>query len=268
MLKRTLFLMLLVVMTGVANAATYKLGIVPQFKADELTKRWQPIITELKKQGVELKFVAAPSIPEFEKRLKKGEYDFAYMNPYHLLVANKRQGYQPVVRDHGRQLKGILVVPKNADVKSVKDLSGKPMAFPAPNALGASLLMRAELAQKEGVKVAPKYVKTHKAVYRNVAFGGAAAGGGVLRTFNSQPDEVKSRLKIVYETSKVSPHPLASHPRVPANIVEKVQKVFLQMGESDDGKQKLAKIPMKKVGPATLADYKDLDALGLEMFAK
>ena len=268
MFKRTLYLLVLMFAVGAANAATYKLGIVPQMKAEELVKRWQPIIDELKKQGIDVKFVGAPSIPEFEDRLKKGEYDLAYMNPYHFLVANKRQGYKPVIRDHGNALKGILVVPKTSEIKSVKELSGKPMAFPAPNALGASLLMRAELAQKEGVKVSPKYVKTHSAVYRNVAYGGAAAGGGVLRTFNEQPDEVKSRLKIVYETSKVSPHPLAAHPRVPQAVVDKIRETFLKMGQDAKGKEILAQVPIKQVGEANLEDYKALDDLGLEMFAK
>jgi len=251
-----------------ANAATYKLGVVPQWKTEELMKRWKPIISQLKKEGIDLKFVESNSIPDFEKRLKAGEFDVAYMNPYHLLVANKRQGYQPIVRDHGRSLKGILVVPATSNVKSVKDLSGQQFAFPAPNALGASLLMRAELAQKEGVKVAPKYVKTHQAVYRNVAFGGAAAGGGVMRTFKQQPDEVKSRLKVIYETSAVAPHPVAVHPRVPENVSEKIQMVFLKMGQSEEGKQWLSQIPMKSVGKADISDYKDLDALGLDQFAR
>jgi phosphonate transport system substrate-binding protein len=269
MLKRMVLTLIVALLfaTG-ANAETYKLGIVPQFKSAELMKRWQPIIDELKKEGVNVKFVGSASIPDFEMRLKKGEFDIAYMNPYHALVANKRQGYQPIIRDHGRALKGILVVPNTSEVKDVKALSGKSFAFPAPNALGASLLMRAELAQKQGVIVAPKYVKTHKAVYRNVAFGGAAAGGGVMRTFNQQPDEVKSRLKIVYETSSVAPHPVSVHPRVPSNVANKIQEVFLRLGQTNEGKKWLSKIPMKNVGKATLSDYDALDALGLDQFAK
>ncbi len=259
---------ILLISTAAMAETVYKIGVVPQFDAKKIYSIWNPILKELEKQtGVKFKIAGSPNIPAFEKKFQAGEFDFAYMNPYHMLIANKTQGYVPVVRDHGRSLKGILVVKKDGEIKELKDLDGKELAFPAPNALGASLLLRAELAEKHGLKITPKYVKTHNNVYMNVQKGMAAAGGGVGRTFNAQKDNIKNDLKILYTTSAVAPHPLAAHPRVPAEIRDAVKTALLKLGEHESGKKLLKKIPMKKVGEGDLKDYSILNDLGLDKYA-
>ncbi len=83
-----------------ANASeTYTFGIVPQFEQRKLYSIWKPIIEELEKRtGFTFRIATALTIPEFEKKFAKGNFDFAYMNPYHLLKANKAQGYIPILR--------------------------------------------------------------------------------------------------------------------------------------------------------------------------
>ncbi len=129
-----------------ASADTFTVGIVPQFEALRLASTWLPILEELEKRtGHTFEMIGAPTIPAFEVAFQGGEYDIAYMNPYHGVMAEQAQGYIPIVRDGSRMLYGILAVRKDSPLQDVKELDGKKIAFPAPNALGASLLMRAEL---------------------------------------------------------------------------------------------------------------------------
>ena len=245
----------------------FTFGVVPQFEARALAAIWMPILEELG-QRTELKFelVGSPRIPEFEEGFEKGEFDFAYMNPYHLLVANERQGYIPLVRDGGRQLFGVLAVRKDSPIQSVSELDGQIISFPAPNALGASLLMRADLDAIHNIKFESVYVSTHTSSYLNVVLGRAAAGGGVMGTFNKQDGEVKDLLRILYETRRMPPHPIAAHPRVPADIREKVQQAFIEMAATELGAEMLANIPIQEAILAELADYKDLGEWGLENY--
>ena len=116
----------------------YTLGVVPQFETRKLHKIWKPIAKAIEnKIGIKLRITGSPTIPEFEHEFMRGEFDFAYMNPYHLFIANKTQGYIPLVKDTGKKLFGIIVIPNNSPVKSIMDLNDKTIAFPAPNALGA-----------------------------------------------------------------------------------------------------------------------------------
>ncbi len=260
-----LFVLLLAPTTLLAE--TFSVGVVPQFEQRKLNAIWQPILDRLHQQtGHNFRLEVAKNIPEFELALHAGAYQFAYMNPYHLILAHEQRGYLPLVRDHGLQLFGVLVAGINSDIESPTQLNGKMVAFPAPNALGASLQMRQELKDIFDVEVIPQYVKTHDAVYLNVKLGMTAAGGGVQKTLNRQAPLTRNALRIIHTTRKVAPHPLAVLPSVPEPVAAAVTQALLDLGQTPDGQKLLAGIPMKQIGPATLADYQPLQKMVLDRF--
>ncbi len=267
---RFIFLCLFVLsaLTNTVHAdRVYSVGVVPQFDSRRITEIWQPILDAVSQSsGVQLKLTTSTDIPEFEQQFNTGDYDFAYMNPYHAIVANEKQGYTPILRDTGRSLFGIIVVKKDSPIQSVSELDGKTVAFPSPNALGAALLPRAEFDRTFNIKVNELYVKSHSSVYLNVLLGKAAAGGGVKKTLSLEPDEIRNQLRVLYETAKVPPHPLTVHPRVDTSIQEKVSAAFLELGNTEEGQKLLNNIPMKKIGKATIKDYDSLKSMGLDKY--
>lgn len=248
-------------------SATYLFGVVPQFSASHIVKTWRPILDELEKEtGLRFRLAGSGSIPAFEKEFSEGRFDFVYMNPYHFVRAERSQGYQPLVRDVTNMLFGIIVVHKDSPLQSAGDLHDKVIAFPAPNALGASLMPRKEFQDTYNIKVKPSYVLSHSSVYLNVALGKMDAGGGVQKTLEQQPEELRNKLRIIHQTQKVVPHPVAAHPRVPNNIRERIKAAFLSLGQSERGKELLSKVPINMIGVASSADYAPLLSLGLEPF--
>lgn len=247
-------------------AVTYTFGIVPQYDQRQLFEVWKPLLDELhKRTGLSFRLVSVPTIPAFEKGFLGGGYDFAYMNPYHALKARKSQGYAPLVRDRAH-LKGVLVVRKDSPVRKLSELNNKVVAFPSPNALGASLLMRADLSLLHHVSVVPLYVKTHDSVYIHVVKGLANAGGGVQKTLEEQEQPIRDSLRIIYTTRDLPSHPIVVHPRVAGRDAEKVRKAFLDLAKSEEGRKLLAKIPMKQPVPASIDDYSGMRNWGLESF--
>ncbi|MDX1780046.1 MAG: phosphate/phosphite/phosphonate ABC transporter substrate-binding protein [Thalassovita sp.] len=245
----------------------YSVGVVPQFEARKLADIWTPILEELERRtGAELHMIGSPRIPEFEQAFIRGEFDFAYMNPYHSLVAFEQQHYQPLIRHGERKLFGVLVVRKDSPYQSVQDLSGKKIAFPSPNALGASLLMRADLDRRFHLDFEPDFVNTHASAYLNVVLGEADAGGGVMGTFNSLDPQIRDHLRIIYETTHLPPHPLVVHPRVPKEIAERVQQAFLDMAATPDGQALLARVPIGRAVKAEISDYQELRELKLDEY--
>ena len=265
----TMLLALLLCHATPAAAAEKNLrfGVVPQFDARKIQLIWQPILDALEEQtGIHFELVGSPSIPEFEKQLNAGEFDLAYLNPYHLLKANDLQGYVPLVRDVGRMLSGIVVAHKDSPIESVQDLDGKRVAFPAPNALGAALIPRAEFGERYKLDVEPMYVNSHSSVYLNVVTGLAIAGGGVGKTLQAQSAEIQDALKIIYKTPQVAPHPVAAHPRISTETRKIITQAFIQLGDSQENSGLLSPIPMKEVGLATLDDYEPLRHMGLDKY--
>ena len=117
-----------------AAAQVYSFAVVPQFEQRKLFGIWKPIVDDLEKRtGLAFKLEATLTVPEFERELSKGTFDFVYANPYHILRTSKTPGYLPLVRD-GTPLRGILVVRKDSPIGSPAELAGMQVAFPSPNA--------------------------------------------------------------------------------------------------------------------------------------
>ena len=219
-----------------------------------------------KQTGLKFELVGSPTIPKFEEQLLQGEFDFAYMNPYQYLLSNQSQGYTSLVRDVGRSLYGIVVTRKDNALNSAHDLDGKVIAFPAPNAFGATLLLRAELKEKFHISIQPKYVRNHGSVYLNVLTGLADAGGGVQKTLSQQAEKVQKGLKVIYKTDSAAPHPIAAHRRVAQAVKDAVRNALLYLGETPAGRDILAEIPIVKIGQATDLDYEPLKQMGLDKY--
>ena len=254
-------------MAADVSKAAYSIAVVPQFRAEEIHRDWTPVLERLRAaSGATFSLRIARDIPAFEDSVLAGEADFAYMNPYHQVMARRAQGYIPLVRD-SKPLTGILVVRKDDPIRSAVELDGKEVAFPAPNAFGASLWMRALLAEREKIRIVPAYVKTHSNAYRHVATGKAAAAGGIGATLNEEPEELRSTLRVLMETPGVAPHPLSAHPRIPEAVRRLVTETLLGLAQDAAGQAMLKDIQMAAPVRADYArDYQPLEKFGLDKY--
>jgi len=240
----------------VIAADNYIVGVVPQFATQIISSTWEPLLEELAaKTGDTFELVIETDITQFEVAFERGDYDIAYMNPWHAVIAFETQGYVPIVKDGANSLKGILIVKADSEISEVSQLDNAEIAFPSPNALSASLLMRTELATLHGLTVTPLYVRTHPSVYLNVALGKSLAGGGVLRTLRAQPQSLQDQVKIIYETREVSPHPIVAHRSISAEARLKIANALLEIAAEPEGAALFAGIPMQQPMSAKLEEY-------------
>ncbi|MEM7672497.1 MAG: phosphate/phosphite/phosphonate ABC transporter substrate-binding protein [Verrucomicrobiota bacterium] len=249
----------------------YTISIVPQTSADKIENKWSPILKHIEaNSNLEFSIVHHVSIEKFEESVAAGIPDFAYMNPFHAFRAKQLQGYEPIIRDKTKMLFGQLWVNSSSKFQTVKDLDGTKMVFPAPNAFGASLYMRALLREKEEITFSPKYVKTHSNVYRHVAMGRSAAGGGVARTYNAEPENLRENLRLIYQTPGVRPHPICTHPRVPKEDRETfISAVISLLNSGEDGAKKLKNIAIPEpVRSQYETDYLQLGDLNLSKYVE
>ena len=253
---------LLVCSIATAHAETYTVGIVPQQAASALARNWTPLLSYIeRKTGLPLRFKTAPTIPEFERRLAQGEYDFAYMNPYHYgLLFSQKPGYLALAKEKDTRLQGLIVVAKNSDIKSIKQLAGKDIAFPSPLAFAASVLPRLQLKQ-QGVPFTPYFVTSHDSVYHAVARGIYPAGGGVVRTLDSAPADIRDKLRILWKTEPYTPHALAAHPRVPQTARQAFSEALFAMDKDPEASDILRHLNMRGWEPGRDKDWDDVRKL-------
>jgi phosphonate transport system substrate-binding protein len=263
------FCWIILFFTSLAQAETskpYTVYVVPQVSTVEIHKAWLPILaklTQATKLQFELKIL--PTIPAFEQAIFAGDADFAFMNPYHEVVAKRVQGYIPLIHDE-KALEGILVVRKDNPIKELSELNGKKLAFPAPNAFAASLYMRAWLA-RQGIKITPDYVKTHSNVFRAIVLGDVVAGGAVNNTLLRELDSIQQQLRVFYRTPKFAPHPFSAHPRISLTVRTLVAESFIKLAADPKNAPLLDEIQIPKPVLADYRkDYEHLEDLNLDSF--
>ncbi len=248
-----------------ANAHSLTFGIVPQQSAVTLATNWGPILHYLSAQiGHDVVFRTAKDIPEFEQRLLAGEYDIAYMNPYHYTVFHQKPGYIAFAKQKNQQIRGILVINKHSPLTDIAELDGQTLAFPSPVAFAATVLPLSALAQ-QNIHVQPQYVSSHESVYLNVASGFFVAGGGIERTFNNTDPQIRDQLQILWRTPQYTPHAFAFHPNLDPTLAQQIQQALLALNDSKEGLELLNNISFSGISPAQDADWDDIRALHITL---
>jgi phosphonate transport system substrate-binding protein len=251
---------------SVGERAAYSVAVVPQFPASELQRVWTPLLERVGRlSGLALNLALSHTVLRFELNLFVGSHDFAFMTPWQAVVAGRAQGYVPLLRDRS-PLSSILVVRQDDPVASVRELEGLPVALPRPDAFGPSLWLRALLAEREGVRIVPRYEPTQAQVYQDVQQRRVAAGGGSMATL--QQLDGRPALRVLLETPPTAPHPLAAHPRVPARVQQAFAEALLQLAIDDAGYALLKEAAMPSPVRADYArDYRPLENYRLEKYA-
>jgi len=244
-----------------------KAYIVPQLTASKTYSGWGPVLDRIGKSA-QLCFdlIVPATIPQFETDLANGNPDFVFMNPYHAVMKWQEHQYVPLVAS-SEPIFGVLIVKKDSKYVSLKDLSNDKIAFPAPNAFAASLLIRSLLANN-GIRFEPVYVKTHSNVYRSVVRGDiAVAGGGIESTLLAEPSELKDELRVLVETKRYTSHPFSANARIPKLTQARVQTAFLNLAKTPDGAELLSRIQLAKpMAVSYKANYQALEALKLDQY--
>lgn len=215
------------------NAKELTLGVVPQQSPLKLSQQWNKVTQYLtEKTGINIIFKTESSIPLFEEKLYAGQYDLAYMNPYHFVVANAKENYQAKLRSN-KDIVGILLSKDKDLVINKRNLMGKTFLYPAPNAFAATLLTKYELKSKFDLDIEKDahilYVNSHDSVYKGIQRNIGDIGGGIVRTFEAFNEQEKEKLHIVYKTEKYPSHPIAFHQNVSEADTQKLIQAFLEM---------------------------------------
>jgi len=246
------------------HAEPLAVGITPLKPAAKLAEEWTPLLDEVaKRAGLALRFRTATSIPAYGERLGKGDYDIAYMNPYHYQVYSASPGYRAFVRERGQALEGILLVRKDSRIKALADIRGAKVSFPTPLAFAASMLTQAELL-KQGIQVDAKYVQSHDSVLKSVAAGNFEAGGTILKVLQTADPKLAGELRVLHKTAVYNSHPFGAHPRVPVDVVDKLRQAFNSLHNDEVGRKLLAGVAFKGFESATDRDYDDVRRLDLK----
>lgn len=249
----------------VKSQDAYTFAIGPQQSVSELAKHWIPILQYLsEKTGYSLHFATARDIPTFQRKMMDGAFDFAFINPYHYLIFHEKAGYKAFAHERGGSLTGIIMVRKDGPIHSMHDLNNQTIAFPAPTAIAATMLPLAYF-DEQNIHVIPKYVVSMDSVSLSVAKGFFPAGGGEIHIFKFLDPQTQDQLRILWTSETLPPFPFVVHPRVPNEVVARLQKAMQEMEKDTRGAELLKAIHFKGIVPANDSAYDSMHQLKLKV---
>lgn len=229
-----------------AETRTYTLAVIPNMTTMTLHKNWTPFVEQLSKSlGIKLELKLYDKIGTFLEDTLDGKADFIYSAPNMFYLAHQKQNYIPLVRS-SHMIRGQVFVRKDSPYTKISDLKGKNIAFVGPKNI-CSVITRHSLNTGQGaIDYNTSYSGSTVNVAKIVLLGKADAGATLDISMTGDIPELVNEFRILLETEKIAPHPLAAHPRVPKTLQDAVTATVLAFDSKEHSRKMLEAVKLVK----------------------
>lgn len=238
-----------------------KFGVLNQHAVLITAQIWNPILEAVSRiSGVPLVLAQGKSAPETTARTVAGEYDFAYTN--HLFTSERvKLGFRVIARLNRPAIQGQIVVPADSPLTRLEDLEGKAVVFPSREAFVGYHVPRQAL-DEAGIAVNERFSTNQEGAMQALRAGTADAASVNDKVMRAFAERTGFRYRVLWTSDAYPDLAVMVHPRVPAEVVERVRHALVTLHETTEGRAALAaanaivknREPLRFV-PATDADY-------------
>lgn len=248
------------------DSNTFYFGIVPRDNPRVSYERYQPLIDYLSmKTGVKIELQLETDYKDVVNSLGKGKTSFAILGPLTYLDAYKRYGASPIARSKTARgemfYRSVIVTNFDGSLKELSELVDKKFAFAATWSTSGNLIPRYMLAWS-GIHL------DNLKEYQNFNYHGSVAkkilsnqfDAGAIR-YSVAEQYLRYGLKIIATSDPIPTGPVVVSPKTPHEVMKKIQKALLLMGETEEGISVLKKLDLDLQGgffPASDLDYNEI----------
>ena len=241
----------------------YHFAVHPLHNPDLLAKTYKPLMDYLngRVEGVQFELEASRDYGTFEKKYRARGPEFIQPNPWQTLDALK-VGYAVIaMAGDPVDFKGLILVRKDSGIRTVSDLKGKTVAYPAPTALAACMMPQyyfLEHGLNPMKDMENRYVGSQESSILNVSKGFAAACGTwppPWRTFQKVHPQEASELRVAWETAPMVNNSVMVREDVPSTVRDRVAQLLTNLQDSAQGREILKNMETARYTKASGADY-------------
>ena len=223
------------------NSVAVQVGVFPYLPQAKLQELFDPIAADFSRVlGRKTELSSRNEYGDFATSLQKQEFDIALIHPFDYPAARDKHGYLPLAR-RGEELRGLLVVPVDSPLKSIKDLKGKIVANPPKEAavsyLTSTALLGAGIDPHKSVQ--RDYGKSHFSCMQKVLIGEAAACGTARQALLhfEKEKQMTAKFRVLHETEPVSHSLFVVHQRVSKKERDALRKAILDWPNTEAGRK-------------------------------
>jgi len=241
----------------------YRFAVHPLYSPGKLAKDYQPLMNYLNSRvaGVQFELESSRDYGTFEAKYRARGPQFILANPWQALDAMK-VGYRVLaMAGDASDFRGTILVRRDGGIRSVQDLRGKVVAYPAPTALAACMMPQLFFLDHglDPMKaLVNRFVGSQESSILNVYEGLAAAGctwPPPWRAFQREHPREASELRVAFETESLVNNAVMAREDVDETLAAQVRQGLVNLGSTGGGRAILKNMETSRFTPASGADY-------------
>jgi phosphonate transport system substrate-binding protein len=224
------------VLPASAKEDVYYFGVINQRSITLTAQYWNPILRYVSdKSGVQLRLKMGRTAPETTAMTVRGEHAFVYTN--HMFnVERDKLGFRVILRLDDPSIHSTIIVRRDSPITSLKQLQGKKVVFPSPEAFVGYWVPMDHLL-KSGLKVHPVYAGNQEGAMARVQAGAVEAGGVNQQVLERYARRENFQFRSLWVSEGYLGIPIMVSPKVEKALVDRVRKAFLMMNNDPAGRR-------------------------------
>lgn len=259
------------------NEKKLLIGLIPEMNIFEQRERFKPLGAYLsKKAGIDVKFTILSRYGNLIERFADEKMDGAFFGSFTGAAAIHKLGVIPVARpvnlDNTSTYYGYIFVRKDSNIKNVKDMKGKTMAY-VDRATTAGYVFPVAYLKENGVSSPEKYFRefyftgSHDAAIDAVLTKKADVGAAkhsVYDRVNREHSRVEKELVILAQSPPVPSNGLCVRKDLDENLKKTLKDALLGIHTDPEGQAVLKQFGALKFIETTAADYEPVNQLAVK----
>ncbi|MFA6188624.1 MAG: phosphate/phosphite/phosphonate ABC transporter substrate-binding protein [Sulfuricurvum sp.] len=247
----------------IAKKTIYIFGIYMGENPKSFFDIYQPMVDYINGRltDSELRIEASRNYASYNQKLFSGHFDFALSNPYATVTAVEH-GYRIFGKmGDDKNFRGLIIVRKDSNIKSVDDLRGKVISYPSSTALAAAIMPQWYF-YKHGLDInkdiTNSYVGSQESSIMNVYLRKsdvACTWPPPWHNFVKKRPEMAKELMIKWETPSLINNGLVVRNDIPDTVVKQVGEIIFSLHTDEEGRKILGAMDLNRYEKADDQTY-------------
>lgn len=235
-----------------------RLGMVPFETGEELLKDMQPLIDVIEKgMNIEVRPTVAADYTGVVEAFKNGQLDVAFLSPAAYVLAKQEANVNIILKSERKGQAtyfGAIIVRKDSDIKTIKDLKGKRFSFGDPISTSGHIFAR-KLMLENGIQPESDlekfiYSGSHDATILSVLNKKVDAGAAYADDDQGNSNAWKrflepadyDKIRVLAYTEPIPSDTISVRENYPTELTERLRKTLLDYTASPEGKALVQKL--------------------------
>ena len=248
---------------GAGKGAVYEFAVHPLYNPAQLMRAYQPLVEYLNSRnlGVRISLEASRDYGSFEQKFQDRRPEIILPNPWQTLEAMKVGYHVVATAGDPEDFRGLLLVRRDNNIKTTRDLMGKTVSYPSSTALAACIMPQYFLFHRGidvNTDITNLYVGSQESALMSVYLGKSEVGvtwPPPWRIFQRNNPELAKKLKILWETESLINNSVMVRDDVPQEFQQKLTLALTELSKSPLGENILRGMETSRFLPAGNGDY-------------